>query len=191
MEVLNNKFDGLINPEELESKIITVGELNNLLGNDIALLKIIDVELKYNHSIKELKEIKGTKDPLFKTLEADVDIYIKVLTTKKTYYLKVREELDSFNPTPVTLDLLEKLIAGDIKKGFKHKKITNPKHIKHSYFFSGVSDDGTIFNRFKELIDIEFLVTGLGLEIDPRFNILDGLIILDGVPRDYRKIELE
>ncbi len=47
------------------------------------------------------------------------------------------------------------------------------------------------YTRFKELIGVEFLVTGLGLELDSRANILDNLIILDGVPSDYKTIELE
>lgn len=37
MNYLEN-IDGLYNPKELEDRIITVGELNNLLGNNIALL---------------------------------------------------------------------------------------------------------------------------------------------------------
>ena len=81
-----NKIDGLYNPEELASKTVTIGELNNILGNNIALLKIIDIGYSFNYSIEELEQLTSTKDPIFKTLESDVDIYIKVLTTKETYF---------------------------------------------------------------------------------------------------------
>ena len=126
MNYLEN-IDGLYNPKELEDRIITVGELNNLLGNNIALLKIIDVVTSYNYSDKELREIKGTKDSKFKTFEADTDIYIKVLTTKETYFLKLREELDYYNPTPAIFDVWERLFQRNKKKKYlKHQKI---KHI--------------------------------------------------------------
>ena len=184
-----NKIDELFNPKELDSKIITVGELNNILGNNIALLKIIDVRTSYNYSEARLKEMKPTKDSIFRGLESDNDIYIKVLTTKNTYYLKVREELDYYNPVPTTIELLEKLITNDKRKGFKHT-LKNPNQIEYEYLRQGVRT-GNIYNRFRELIGIEFLVTGLGIELDPRANILDNLIILDGVPSDYRKIDLE
>ncbi len=177
-----NKIDGLFNPEELESKIITVGQLNNILGNDIALLKVIDIETSYNYSYSDLNEIKGTEDQIFKTLEADTDIYIKVLTTKETYFLKVREELDYNNPVPVTLELLESIIRKN------HKNRIN--RAEYSYLLQGFRD-GIPRTRFTLLNGVEFLVTGLGIELDPRANILDNLIILDGVPSDYRKIELE
>ena len=184
MEYFNN-IDGLFNKEELESNIITAGELNNILGNDIALLKIIDVVTSYNYSIDMLKEeITSFKDLERIQLEANTDIYIKVLTTNKTYFLKIREELDYINKAPVQLDLLEKLIARDKLKGFRHT-IKNPKHINNEYLIG--FRDGTPYNRFKELVNIEFLVTGLGIELDPRANLLDNLIILDGVPSDYKK----
>ena len=185
-----NNIDSLFNRDELESKIITVGELNNILGNNIALLKIIDVVTSYNYPLDVLKdEIKSIKDMDRLQLEANTDIYIKVLTTKETYFLKVREELDYYNPAPVTLELLEKLISRDKQKGFKHK-IISPGNVGYSYFYYGVKD-GTHYNRFEELVNIEFLVTGLGIELDPRANLLDNLIILDGVPSDYRKTDLE
>ena len=184
MEYFNN-IDGLFNKEELESNIITAGELNNILGNDIALLKIIDVVTSYNYSIDMLKEeITSFKDLERIQLEANTDIYIKVLTTNKTYFLKIREELDYINKAPVQLELLEKLIARDKRKGFKHT-IRNPKNINNEYLIG--FRDGTLYNRFKELVNIEFLVTGLGIELDPRANSLDNLIILDGVPSDYKK----
>lgn len=184
-----NKIEGLFSPKDLKSKIITVGELNNILGNNIALLKIIDVRTSYNYSEAKLKEMKPTKDTIFRGLESDNDIYIKVLTTKNTYYLKVREELDYYNPVPTTIELLEKLITNDKRKGFKHT-LKNPNQIRYEYLRQG-DRAGNIYNRFRELIGIEFLVTGLGIELDPRANILDNLIILDGVPSDYRKIDLE
>ena len=56
-----NKIEGLFSPKDLKSKIITVGELNNILGNNIALLKIIDVRTSYNYSEAKLKEMKPTK----------------------------------------------------------------------------------------------------------------------------------
>lgn len=184
-----NNIDGLFNKEELESKVITVGELNNILGNDIALLKIIDVVTSYNYSIDMLKEeITSFKDLERIQLEANTDIYIKVLTTKKTYFLKIREELDYINKAPVELDLLEKLIARDNRKGFKHI-IKNPRNINNEYLIG--FREGTPYNRFRELVNIEFLVMGLGIELDPRANLLENLIILDGVPSDYKKIELE
>ena len=184
MEYFNN-IDGLFNKEELESKVITAGELNNILGNDIALLKIIDVETTYNYPLDMLKaEITSSKDLERIQLEANTDIYIKVLTTKKTYFLKIREELDYYNKAPVELELLEKLITRDKKKGFRHT-LKNPKHISYEYLIG--FRDGTPYNRFKELVNIEFLVTGLGIELDPRANLLSNLIILDGVPSDYKK----
>lgn len=184
-----NNIDGLFNKEELESKVITAGELNNILGNDIALLKIIDVETTYNYPLDMLNaEITSSKDLERIQLEANTDIYIKVLTTKKTYFLKIREELDYINKAPVELDLLEKLIARDKRKGFRHT-IKNPRNINTEYLIG--FRDGTPYNRFRELVNIEFLVTGLGIELDPRANLLENLIILDGVPSDYKKIELE
>lgn len=182
MELLKN-IEGLFNPEDLEARTVTVGQLNNILGNDIALLKIIDVETKYNYPNSDLKGIKTDKVK-FQTLEADTDIYIKVLTTKETYFLKVREELDYYNPAPVTLELLETLIERDRKKGFKHKLI-NPNRPEYEYLLIG-SNGKTVNTRFRELIGIEFLVTGLGIEIDPRANILDNLIILNGTLKDYK-----
>lgn len=188
MEYFNN-IDGLFNKEELESKVITAGELNNILGNDIALLKIIDVETTYNYPLDMLNaEITSSKDLERIQLEANTDIYIKVLTTKKTYFLKIREEIDYINKAPVELDLLEKLIARDKRKGFRHT-IKNPRNINTEYLIG--FRDGTPYNRFRELVNIEFLVTGLGIELDPRANLLENLIILDGVPSDYKKIELE
>lgn len=182
-------IDSLFNRDELERKIITVGELNNILGNNIALLKIIDVVTSYNYPLDVLKdEIKELKDLNRLQLEANTDIYIKVLTTKETYFLKLREELDYNNTTPVELDLLEKLIERYRKKGFRHTK-KNPRSVKYGYLLG--FGDSPQHNRFKELVNIEFLVTGLGLELDPRANRLDSLIILDGVPSDYRKIHLE
>ena len=178
------RTEGLIyNPKELESKIITVGEFNNLLGNNIALLKVIDVVTSYNYPNEELETIKSINDSLFKTLELNVDIYIKVLTTTETYFLKVREELDYYNPTPISLINLEKIIINN--NGNK-----SSRYRSNDYLFIGVKD-GNPYNRFKHLKGIEFLVTGLGLNIDSRFNTLEGLIILDGVPSDYKKMELE
>lgn len=177
-----NNINGLYNnPEELESNIITVGELNNLLGNNIALLKIIDVEIIYNYPPdNDNKSLKGLKCVVY--------IYIKVLTTKETYYLKIKEELSYNNPTPATLELFETLIKKN--KGAYIGRVT-PKPNQYQYLFMGFKSDNTPITRFNHLIGLEFLVTGLGITLDPRVNDLSNLILLDGVPSDYKKIDLE
>ena len=72
------------------------------------------------------------------------------------------------------------------KKGLKYRKARpsdyciNPSSIDNPYHL------GSPRNRFDDLLESEFLVTGLGVPIDERANSLDNLIILDGVLTDYK-----
>lgn len=209
MNVFN--LDGLYNPKDIGSKTIKTGKLSNLLGNNIALLKVIGVKTEYTDSRlysndrKKLREVFNELNGMGNDeyigngidpndLEADTTIYIKV--TKLTgagydipYYLKLNEI------TPITYGKdeywsdysdYERII--NLNKSKLGLKINSRAKSKEYYVIkNSIGLDKTPYNRFKYLLDMEFLVTGLGVPIDERFNSLDGLIILDGVLSDYRK----
>ena len=189
---------GLYNPEDMEVRTITTGELSNFIGNEIAILKVIGVETEYQDSRLFSEDIEARREAL-RELEtynikeyngtpiAETTIYIKVLKTGKnrkgTFYLKLVEILD-LNHLEFDSSIYETLIRDSIiKKGLKYSR----KRPKLYYLDTDKYRNGRgVTNRFSDLLGVEFLVTGLGVKIDERANSLDNLIILDGVLSDYR-----
>lgn len=193
-------LDGLYNPEDIKKRTITTGELNNLLGNNIALLKVIGIKTEYSDprvyskdkkEVQELlKEIAPNNKISEKSLESKTTIIIKVIRlltgAKPTDYIKLEETVISGKGL-ANYKIYESNIRDKIKKkGLRYMKARpsdyciTPSSIDKSYHL------GNPRNRFNDLLDSEFLVTGLGVPIDERANSLDNLIILDGVLTDYK-----
>lgn len=194
------ELTGLYNPEDIEKRTITTGELNNLLGNNIALLKVIGIKTEYSDTraystdkkeVQELlKEIAPHNKISDKTLESKTTIIIKVVRlstgAKPTNYIKL-EEKTTLGKGLANYKIYESNIRDNLKKkGLKYRKARpsdyciNPSSIDNLYHL------GKPRNRFNDLLESEFLVTGLGVPIDERANSLDNLIILDGVLTDYK-----
>lgn len=194
------ELTGLYNPEDMKKRTVTTGELNNLLGNEIALLKVIGIKTEYSDpraysndkkEVKELlKEIAPHNKISEKTLEAKTTIIIKVIRllngAKPTDYIKLEETVISGKGL-ANFKMYESIIRDNLKKkGLKYRKASpsdyciNPNSIDNPYHL------GNPRNRFNDLLDSEFLIAGLGVPIDERANSLDNLIILDGVLTDYK-----
>ena len=56
------ELTGLYNPEDMKKRTVTTGELNNLLGNEIALLKVIGIKTEYSDPRAYSNDKKEVKD---------------------------------------------------------------------------------------------------------------------------------
>ena len=176
-----NNIKGVYSPNDIKTNIISVGELNNKLGNNLALLKIIDVKTSYNSSIF------NNGDGTIKELETKTKLLVKVLTAKETVFLEITEDLNYNNYNPLDVNLYEILIKRNAKAKNKSYVSYNPKNPRIMAYLAenNWKKDNKLINRFNRLYGVEFLVNGLGVPLDEDYNKLSGLILLDGVLTDY------
>lgn len=144
--------------EGITNNIITVGQLNNKLNNDYAILKIININSKplYKTPLKQKWELEKQK--------IQYAILIKVITTDKTYYLKIHDVISYNRLYPFHHHLFKRLSENkNLHYNFDDKYTL----LKHSNYLN---------NR---LLNVEFIITGVGFNINETNNSLYDVILLD------------